>query len=87
MIIPAILEKDFNEIEKRVALVEGLSKEVQIDVLDNTLIKEETFLDLPKLNQLNTTADISVHLMVEKPADFVEKYEKSCLDMSIKRRL
>ncbi len=87
MIIPAILEKDFNEIEKRVALVEGLSKEVQIDVLDNTLIKEETFLDLPKLNQLNTTADISVHLMVEKPADFVEKYEKSCLDMSIKKKV
>ena len=26
MIIPAILEKDFNEIEKRVALVEGLLK-------------------------------------------------------------
>jgi ribulose-phosphate 3-epimerase len=87
MIIPAILEKDFSEIQKRIGVVEDLSKEVQVDVLDNTLIKEETFTDLPKLNELDTSANISIHLMVEKPADFVEKYEKSCLDMAIKKKV
>ena len=87
MIIPAILEKDFNEIKKRIDLVESLSKEVQVDVLDNTLIRGETFTDLSKLNELNTSINISIHLMVEKPADFVEKYERSSRDMVIKNKV
>ncbi len=44
-IIPAILEKDFPEIEKKIHLVEGLVSWVQIDIADNTIFANTTFLD------------------------------------------
>ena len=81
MIIPAILEKDFYEIQKKINLVEDLCEEVQIDVLDNTLIKEETFKDLSKFKELDVSVNLSIHLMVENPANFVEIYERPSQDM------
>lgn len=44
-IIPAILEKEFSEIEKKVRQVSGLVDWVQIDIADNTLVPNTTFLD------------------------------------------
>jgi ribulose-phosphate 3-epimerase len=44
-IIPAILEQNFSEIEKKIHLVEGLVDWVQIDIADNTLVPNTTFLD------------------------------------------
>lgn len=44
-IIPAILEQDFSEIEKKIHRVEDLVKWVQIDIADNTLVPNTTFLD------------------------------------------
>lgn len=44
-VIPAILEKEFPEIEKKVRLISGLVDWVQIDIADNTLVPNTTFLD------------------------------------------
>lgn len=44
-VIPAILEKEFPEIEKKIHLVENLIAWVQIDLADNTLVPNTTFLD------------------------------------------
>ncbi len=44
-VIPAILEKDFSEIEKKIRLVENLVSWVQIDLADGTLVPNTTFLD------------------------------------------
>lgn len=44
-VIPAILEKEFPEIEKKIHLVEGIVDWVQIDIADNTLVPNSTFLD------------------------------------------
>lgn len=44
-VIPAILEKDFLEIERKIRLVEGLVDWVQIDIADNSLVSNTTFLD------------------------------------------
>ncbi|EKD95564.1 MAG: hypothetical protein ACD_24C00446G0003, partial [uncultured bacterium] len=43
-VIPAILESDFAEIEKKIHLIEGLVNWVQIDLADNTLVSTTTFL-------------------------------------------
>lgn len=44
-IIPAILENNFPEIQKKIYLVEGLVDWVQIDIADNTLVPNSTFLN------------------------------------------
>ena len=73
MIIPAILEKDIKECERKIKLVEDVCSAVQIDILDNTIIPGETFQDLQKLEEIKTTVDMTIHLMVKDPINFIRK--------------
>lgn len=73
MIIPAILEKDFKNILNKVGLVKDVAKTIQIDVMDNTLIKEKTFTDIYKLKNINPEIEITIHLMVDDPVKYIRK--------------
>jgi len=42
-IIPAILETDFAEVEKKVALVDGLTRHVQLDVCDGIFVPSKSW--------------------------------------------
>ena len=76
MIVPAILEKDFKEILYKVELIKDVAKAIQIDVLDNTLIKEKTFTDLEKLKNINPEIEITVHFMVDDPVNYIKKLNR-----------
>jgi len=73
MIIPAILEKDFSEVEKKIKLLEDTASVVQIDIVDNTIIEGETFLEVEKLGRIRSKSDITLHLMVAEPLKFIKK--------------
>ena len=73
MIIPAILEKDIKECERKIKLVEGACSAVQIDILDNTIVPGETFQDLQNLEEIETLVDITIHFMVKDPINFIRK--------------
>lgn len=73
MIIPVIFEQNFEEIKKKVALVEQLTSLIQIDVADGRLVDGTSFLDVKRLEQIKTTPSFEIHLMVEKPSDFVRE--------------
>lgn len=76
-VIPAILEKNFPEIEKKIKLVEGLVDWVQIDILDNTLMPNNTFLDpLPYLN-IKSHINLELHMMVRDPLLYLERFTKA----------
>lgn len=85
-VIPGILEKEWVPIEERLLLVAPHVDWVQIDIADNTIVPNSTFLDfskfsptalLPQLEHLSFEA----HLMVASP----EKYIKSLADAGFKR--
>ncbi len=75
-VIPAILEKDFAEIEKKLKLVEGLVSWVQIDIADNTLVPNTTFLDPAPFSRLGTTLSLELHLMVKDPLRYLERFAR-----------
>lgn len=89
-VIPAILEKDFAQIEKKIHLVERSVSWVQVDIADDTLVPNTTFLDpepfkkliLDSKGILGTQArdDMSVnfelHMMVKDPLKYLESYAK-----------
>lgn len=79
-VIPGILEKEWPSIEERVRLVAPYVEWVQIDVADNTLVPNTTFLDFSKFTSV-TKPFLEAHLMVAKP----EKYIKSMADAGFKR--
>ncbi len=73
-VIPAILEKDFLEIEKKIHLVEGLVNYVQIDLCDETLVQSSTFSDPLPFKSLQTKINLELHLMVKDPLRYVERF-------------
>ena len=76
-VIPAILEKDFSKIEKKIHLVERLVSWVQIDIADNTLVRNTTFLDPSPFASLKTPLKLELHMMVRDPLVYLEGFIKA----------
>jgi len=80
MIIPGIFESDFEEIKRKIKTVETAARLIQIDIADGALVDGKTFLDLYKLDEVDTFAKFDLDLMVQNPLKFlgkkVEKGEK-----------
>lgn len=70
MIIPAILEENLSELQRKLDLVSDQVERVQIDVCDGVFVDEETFLDLGKIK--TNGARIEYHLMVKNPLKFLD---------------
>ncbi len=80
-IIPTIFEKDWDAIERKVAIVAPYVDWLQIDIADGSLVPAETFLDLAKFGQLVKPVSFEAHLMVASP----EKYIRMLVDAGFKR--
>lgn len=73
-VIPAILEKDFGEIEKKIHLVESLVQWVQIDIADGELVNNTTFIDPAPFAVLVTPINLELHMMVKDPLRYLERF-------------
>lgn len=74
-IIPTILEKDFNEAERRLSQLIGKVAWVQVDVIDGFFTSGKTF-ELELLSRSEWDTDrllLDIHLMVKKPEKWLEK--------------
>lgn len=92
-VIPAILEKDFAEIERKVKLVRGLVEWVQIDLADGTLMDSRTFLNPAPFKNLTASffqvvpskedipqepsLNFELHLMVRDPLRYLERFTQA----------
>lgn len=76
-IVPAILEKDFPSILKKIKKVENLASWVQIDFADGILVSNKSFLKLKDFLKLKTSLKLEAHLMVKNPTKFVSPLVKS----------
>jgi len=74
-IIPAILEKNFDQAWIKIRQVKDFSKWVQIDVIDSKFSFGKTFeLELLNNNPEETENILwDIHLMVEEPINWIEK--------------
>ena len=65
--MPAIIAKNFQELQDKIRLVEPYIKTVQIDVMDGIFVSNLTWSNPSELEKLETNLEIEVHLMVENP--------------------
>jgi ribulose-phosphate 3-epimerase len=82
-IAPSILSADFGRLAEEVRLIEeGGAKIVHFDVMDGQFVPNIT-IGLPVLESLRKTteAKIDVHLMIEEPSRYVEKFVEAGADM------
>ena len=73
MIIPTILENSFEEIIRKVKMLREEATKIQIDVVDKEFTDNETFMDVDKLDGIETSAELELDLMVRNPMPFLEK--------------
>ena len=77
-IVPAILEKDISSFEEKLKRVWGITKRVQMDVMDGKLVAMKT-VEPEILKEIDTIVEFDAHLMVEKPEEWVER----CADSGV----
>lgn len=73
-IIPAIIAKNFEELEHKIAVIEGFAAWAQIDVMDGVFTPPVTCNDPGKLRELKTTVKLEAHLMVADPARIIDAW-------------
>ena len=73
MVIPAILEKDFSEIEKKIELLQGVSDSFHIDFIDGIFAANETILDPALFAKFSKSNFLEAHLMVSDPIAYLDK--------------
>ena len=74
-IIPAILEIDINEAQKKIALIDGITELAQIDIMDGGFVEGKT-IDITELENIEHTVNLEIHLMVKNPRDYFAACQK-----------
>jgi len=73
MIIPAILEKDWDQIEKKIELCRNFSRNVHIDFIDTSFATDATFLDIEPFKKYSDYFNFEAHLMVDDPVNYLDR--------------
>lgn len=71
-IIPALLEKTFEDIRERLSRLDSSGQIVQIDIADNTLTNSSTFLDVDRLQEIHNHK-FEIHFMVKDPESILKR--------------
>lgn len=80
-VIPGILEKDWESVERKINLVLPFAKTIHIDILDGKFAPNTTFLDPVLFKKYSNKVFFEVHLMVEEPINYLKPWA----DAGIKR--
>lgn len=73
-IIPGILEKNWESIEKRIEQIKHFSNTIHIDLIDEKFSKTATFLDPKPFSKYSKDLFFEVHLMVDNPLQYLESF-------------
>ncbi|MFA6436741.1 MAG: hypothetical protein WC242_01315 [Candidatus Paceibacterota bacterium] len=74
-IIPAVLEKNFSKIEKKIKKLESYFKKAQIDFGDGFFVKEKSG-DLDGFKKISTETDLEAHIMVKNPWTIIDQLKE-----------
>src|SRR3989344_6056910 len=74
MVIPGILEKDWVEIENKIQTVSGFTHTIHIDLIDGKFDDNLTFSDPSPFKAYADEFFFEVHLMVEEPINYLDKW-------------
>ena len=77
MIIPAIIAKDFEELQSKLAKIDGLVSWAQIDVMDGVFVPPITWREPADLENISTAVNLEAHLMIDKPENIIDSWLNS----------
>lgn len=71
-IVPAILEKTFEEVQEKVRQIKPFTDFIQLDVMDGAFVPNTTFNNPDQAAKLDI--EMELHLMIDKPILFIQKW-------------
>lgn len=76
-IIPGVLEKDWESIEKKIDLVLPFAKSLHVDILDGKFAPNTTFLDPKPFAKYKDKILLEVHMMVDEPINYLKPFAQA----------
>ncbi len=73
-VIPGVLERNWEEIEKKLEIFKIFSNKVHIDVIDKAFGGEEIVLDLAPFSKYKDQLVMEIHLMVNEPINYLKTF-------------
>ncbi len=73
-IIPGILEKDWESIEAKLKQILTFTNVAHVDIIDGKFVDNKTFLDPAPFAQYSDKIFLEIHMMVEEPAEYIERF-------------
>ncbi|MBI2430751.1 MAG: hypothetical protein HYV39_01910 [Candidatus Levybacteria bacterium] len=73
-VIPGILEKSWEEVEKKIQLLSPFAKTIHIDLLDGKFAPNTTFLDPKPFEKYSKEIFFELHMMVEEPIFYLKPF-------------
>jgi ribulose-phosphate 3-epimerase len=76
-IIPAIIAKDFQELQEKIKKVEPYVDWVQLDIMDGQFVDNITWNNPADLKNLETKINLEAHLMIQNPEMVIDNWIES----------
>lgn len=76
-IIPGILEKDWDSIEKKILQVRSFAEAIHIDLIDGIFAPNTSFLNPEPFKRYSQEIFLELHMMVENPLQYIENWGKA----------
>ena len=76
-IIPGILEKEWHDIEKKIALVKPFARTLHIDLLDGKFAPNTTWMDPKPFAKYKDDFFLELHMMVEEPISYIDAFAQA----------
>src|SRR4051812_32648074 len=73
MIIPAILEKNWEQIEKKIEICRNFTRNIHIDFIDGKFVDNRSFFEFEPFKKYSGYFNFEAHLMVEEPKQYLER--------------
>lgn len=76
MIVPAILETNWEEIQTKLELCREFAKVIHVDFIDGKFSESKTFLEIEPFKDYSDYFTLEAHLMVEEPINYLDNLSK-----------
>jgi ribulose-phosphate 3-epimerase len=76
-ILPGILEKDWDSIEKKILQVKSFAPAIHIDLIDGIFAPNTSFLNPEPFKRYSQDMLLELHMMVENPLQYIETWGKA----------
>ena len=76
-VIPGILERNWEEIERKIQIIGKLSKTIHVDFIDGKFVNNLTFLDPTPFSKYSKELFLEAHLMVLEPINYLKPLANS----------